>query len=591
MRQAIFPYKPETKAKFHLRPVNLDEGGTEGMTEKSSWISDGPLRNIEMGLPIYGTLPPALDPSKPSPMDNMVNVLVNRPYAKDYNKMYKGFATKYPEYDINDPDTRSFAEKQFIALNSKDLGDSLTNKSDELRFKIKEKDQPPKLSASTEASTLKRLSKTAKRPPSKFTTVIPPDAYLQTFGGAIPYFQSQVFDDDPLDLNDKPKDEGKRVTGISGPRKPVEGNQSSLIRELHFASLTNEEVEAAKEDDSPFVPLKISERPILKPDPFFKISPKDEDTCQNCLKKYFDPTVGKPFVPKNAEEDFPMELFDTETLQEVKGFALGSNANMFAGSKFFESSLSMSNDDDASVEIDPKSTLIESKQDDILFTADKLPFTRNDVAELRAFRKHWDNLVEEEKKEIDKKLINRRRMIKKTFESKEVFENYLKLLEEDCKRIHSGLIGKGKYKKKSMWEVAVKTAKKDPTALYPRREFWWRLGAYSKSCGGLKDLLEKEYVKVVRELLIDRHPVDESLFWDSLDKVSSDVLENIASLGLIEFARIVLDVPQVEFDRYLDKRHASRDIYIQTIVNSTSRETLENINKLAKGKIDVPESQ
>lgn len=587
MRQAIFPYKPDNKAKFQLRPVNLDEGGTEGMAEKSSWISDGPLRQIEMGLPIYGTLPPALDPSKPSPIDNMVNVLVNRPYAKDYNKMYKGFATKYPEYDINDPDTRSFAEKQFIALNSKDINDSLTNKTEELRFKIK--DNGPKLSASTESSTLKRRATTRQRLPPKYTTIIPPDAYLQTFGGAIPYFQSQVFEDDISDINDKPKDEGKRVTGISGPRKPVAGNQSSLIRELHFASLSNEEVEAAKTDDSPFVPLKISERPTLKPDNFFKISPEDEDTCQKCLKKYFDPTVGKPFVPKNAEQDFPPKLFDADPQQEQKAFGLGSNA-MFAGSNFFESSLSLNNDDDASVEIDPKSTLVESKQDDILFTADKLPFTRNDVAELRAFTKHWDNLVEDEKKEIDKKLINRRRMIKKTFESKEVFENYLKLLEEDCKRIHSGLIGKGKYKKKSMWEVAVKTAKKDPTALHPRREFWWRLGAYCKSCGGMKDLLEKEYVNVVRDLLINRHPVDESLFWDTLDKVSSDVLENIASLGLIEFSRIVLDVPQVEFDRYLDKRHASRDIYIQTIVNSTSRETLDNINKLAKGKIEVPES-
>ena len=154
MKQSVFPYKPKHVTNTLLRPVDLNDGGSEGNINKNAWMSDGFLKPFEMGLPVIGTLPPALDPSKPSPLDNMVNVLVNRPYISDFKKMYGGLADKYPDMPIDDPDSRSNAEKQFIMQNSKDPNDLKTN--NELKIKVQSESGRPSC-RSTLTSTSKNI--------------------------------------------------------------------------------------------------------------------------------------------------------------------------------------------------------------------------------------------------------------------------------------------------------------------------------------------------------------------------------------------------------------------------------------------------
>ena len=582
MKHSHFPYVAERRVKSVLKPANLKDAEDEINIDKNAWISDGVLKPTELGLPIFGTIPPALDPTQPSPMDNMVNILVNRPYAKDFNKMYHALAERVPDFDIMDPDTRSYAEKQFILQNSKDPAD-LSNEN-EIRIKLPNTSNKPstrvvtKTKSSLDAGRTIVKGKKREREKPKYTTVIPGDAHLQTFGGIIPYFNSQIFADDINPDDEKNDDSDKRVTGIEGERIPIKDNQASLIRELHFSTTTKEEVEQAKVDDSPFNPisLKVPAREGLVG--LYKM-PKTDNTCKKCLKKYFDPTVGRSFIPKDAEKDFPMDMFVPEKKKNQPRASLLSDQIVTSA---IEANI-------VPQDIDPNPTVLSTKGSDILFTRDNTPFTRNDIAEMRAFEKHWETLTKKQMANGKKIMAQRDKMVRETFQSQKAFENYLRLLDEDCQRVESGLLGKSKFKKHSIWEIAVKTAEYDPTALRPRREFWWRLGTFCKYKGGCSDPIEEKYILTVRKLLMDRHAVDKSLFWDALAQLPNAVLENIQALTMIEFSRITLDVDQIEFDSYIIKRNASRELYIQIVVNATSREVNERMNAIAKGPISVPD--
>ena len=87
-----------------------------------------------------------------------------------------------------------------------------------------------------------------------------------------------------------------------------------------------------------------------------------------------------------------------------------------------------------------------------------------------------------------------------------------------------------------------------------------------------------------------RHPVDASLFWDLVNDVSPAVLESVATLRLIEFCRIALEVGQQAFNNFLDEKKISPMIYNQTILNNLSKEYMDKVNQLAKGPMEVPPS-
>jgi hypothetical protein len=286
---------------------------------------------------------------------------------------------------------------------------------------------------------------------------------------------------------------------------------------------------------------------------------------QQCLKKFFDPNVGIPFVPADIALYFPLEiLLPEDTVPTPPG--------------------EEPTDEDA----DLVTRLLDTSEEDILFTKNKAPFRRSDIAAARGFTRHWDMLKEQQRERGERSLEARERAVYDAFHSREVFRTYLDLVNEDCHRIRSGVIGKSPYKTKSLWEVAAERAPNDHSGLADRRQFWWRFAAFIRYIGGISEDLEKDVLRKVRVKLMMRHPVNPSLFWDIATELSTAQLESVPVLRIIEFLRIALDISQSDFGLLLDERQISHMIYNQTILSNMSREYLDRINQIAKGPIEVP---
>ena len=546
----------------HLRKmkqtVPLDSKGCEIQMNPNAWISDGPLRMIEKGLPIIGTIPPALDPNKKSPMDNFVNVLVERPYMKSMKKMYGELMEKNPDIDMNDPNNLSNYEKQFIAENSREEGEKIMK-----------------------ATTLKLNVKDANgNVQAKVVNTIPLSAHLYTFGGAIPYFDSTIFAEEEYQRQ-APETEKKNRTGIYGPKESNGLDASSYIRDIHYSCLSEEEIEEQKKIKDPSSePVDISYNWKLKPsEPFSKVAKKEEQTIKGCLHTYFNPT-GKPFVPIGVEKYFPLNLLKTEKRRK----SVNTTALETVDTESSITSL------DPSEEMDPRSKLISTDDEDVLFTRSKTLLRRNEIATLRAFNCHWDNMQKKEEMKRKSALAKRNKAVEKAFQSKEVMDTYLKLLDEDCERISSGLIGKSPYKHKSMWEVANEKAPKDPSSLGIRMEFWWRYATFVREIGGIHDDFDKEVSMTLRKELMENHPVDRTLFFDVLAKISDECFVSVSSLKVMEFIRIAFKVEQAAFQNVFDQRNVSKLIYSQTILTNLPAENAEAMKRISKMKIEVPDT-
>jgi hypothetical protein len=240
-------------------------------------------------------------------------------------------------------------------------------------------------------------------------------------------------------------------------------------------------------------------------------------------------------------------------------------------------------------EPDSGTTLLNTSDEDVLFTKDKAPFTRADISTVRAFERHWDELKLRQRDRAARSLEERRRLVHQAFHSKEVFRTYLKLVDEDCRRIRSGVIGKSPYKTTSLWQVAHETAPNDHSGLADRRTYWWRFTAFVRYVGGITEPLETEIVKILRVKLMLRHPISSRLFWDIVGDLPLAAFESVSALRLIEFIRVSLDAGQQEFGLFLDDHKVSHMIYNQTILSNMSKEFVDKMMLIARGPIDVPE--
>jgi hypothetical protein len=162
-------------------------------------------------------------------------------------------------------------------------------------------------------------------------------------------------------------------------------------------------------------------------------------------------------------------------------------------------------------------------------------------------------------------------------------------VEQDCKRMRSGLIGKSQFKRKSIWKTAGERAPPDHGGLSERRALWWRFCAFVRFVGGIDETLEKHFARMVRVKLMLRHQVDPTFFWDVVKEVPQASFESVSVLKLIEFLRVALDVGQQEFVIFLEEQKVAQLMYGQTIKNNMSREYLDRQQAIAKGPIDVPE--
>jgi hypothetical protein len=505
----------------------MEDEGSESRVTQYAWISDGPVRPVESGLPRnpYNT-----ERSR----STLIRFIVDRPYVKEFNHRYSALAARHPEYDLADPDMMSHYEKQLIAQHA---ADTAATRSVDLNFRVPGTQQK--------------------------STKIPLDAHLHTWGGAIPYLETEIFPEDEMDVAERRPPRIRRSTGISGPMDTSAPNMVGIIRPLRFRSLPKAEAhDRALSRDDPTQPL-IFQPPGKR---FLSAVKTTADaTVEQCVKRFFDPDVGIPFVPADVAKYFPLELLLPQ-----------------------EASPESEDDVAADEEAEPGTTLLDTSDQDVLFTKNKAPFTRADVSAARAFTRHWDHLKERQRVRADRALAARDRTVREAFHGRTVFKTYLELLEEDCKRIRSGVIGKSPYKGKSLWEVAAERAPNDHSGLAERREFWWRFAAFVRFIGGIVEDLEKDVVRRLRVKLMVRHPVTAALFWEVARELPAPALESVPALRLIEFTRMLLDVGQPEFGLFLDERNISHMIYNQTILSNMSREYVDKLNQIAKGPIDVP---
>ena len=575
MKRSVFPFRQTGSRILDLKPFKLEDKRSEVQVSKFGWLTDGKVLPIEEGLPVYSLPPPPSDLQKRNPMYSLIHLIEDKPYLKKFQKDYGELASRHPEYDLSDPDMMSHYEKQLIT----DYYTKLQEQQAKMHEDVDEIGKSPK----NLLEDLK-IRVTDDNGNSVVTSKIPADAHLYTWGNALPYFDGGLFNvEDPSVAKKKPVKEKLR-TGIHGPQDLHAQDESAIIREVNFRTLKKKPENLALAKDSPYRPLRFRS-PALRANSTIASMPsrKPNSTVKQYIKKYFDPEVGIPFVPADVGQYFPVDLLIPEEIP-----IQNLSQNYIESSRAFLQTQGISLDPDPEEECDPKSTLLDTTDEDVLFTAGKAPFTRSEIARIREFGNHWDDLKIKQKQKAQSALAKRESMIKQTFQSKEIFEKYLHLLDEDCKRIQSGVLGKSQYKHKSLWEVAVETAKLDHSGLKERREFWWRFCAFVRFNGGIKEHYEKEFVKTLRIQLMVQHPVKKSLFWDVINEIDPVSFESVATLKLIEFCRLFLSVSQPEFGAFLDNHKISPMIYNQACINNASRDYADKTNSIAFGPIEVP---
>jgi hypothetical protein len=539
LRKARFPYHAPKSRAQHLRPVKMEDEGTEGKVARLGWLSDGEIRDSELGLPLSGPGGP-----RRAPADTLMAMLIDKPYVKAFNRTYGALAAQHPEYDLQDPDMMSNYEKQLVSAYSADQ--AAQSRANELRILVR--------------GAPARCAK------------IPLDAHLHTWGGAIPYLANDIFpEDDGAAAPPKPARWRPR-TGVHGDVNATAPDQAAIIRPVQFRSLAEAEAkDTALSRDCATTPLIFPPGGRRTESRLIDLPGQTRDpTVSQCVKRFFDPSVGIPFVPADVALYFPVALLVPEPPLEVEADDLVL---------------------DAQPEPEPPTTLLNTSQEDVLFTKNKAPFTRADISSVRAFGRHWDRLKMRKHDQAVRAMRDREKLIKQTFHSKTRLETTLGLIEQDCQRIRSGLLGKGAFKHKSIWQTALANAPPDHSGLEERRELWWRFCAFVRFVGGIQEELEKDFVRLIRLKLMLRHQVDMTLFWDIVKEVPPAALESVAVLRLVEFVRLVLNVDRDEFCDFFADMKVAQIMYSQTIMTNQSKEFLDKQLQIARAPIAVPESE
>jgi hypothetical protein len=138
-----------------------------------------------------------------------MHLLVDKPYVKEFHRDYGALAERHPEYDLTDPDMMSHYEKHLVVQYSPD---ATAARAGELNVRV--------------------------RGTSQKTTRIPLDAHLHTWGGAIPYLETDIFPDDEMYVAEPRPRKQRPVTGITGPVYCRATDLSSIIRPIKFRTLS-----------------------------------------------------------------------------------------------------------------------------------------------------------------------------------------------------------------------------------------------------------------------------------------------------------------------------------------------------------------
>lgn len=121
---------------------------------------------------------------------------------------------------------------------------------------------------------------------------------------------------------------------------------------------------------------------------------------------------------------------------------------------------------------DVPSTLIDPTKDDIFWTKNKVPFTREDINHIFSWQIQNDAIMTMVDEKRQKKLDEREKALMTTLESKKAFEHAIDLVDKECERIVKVGPGKSEKNKQSFWIKAAKYAKNDKSSLQYRKKKW-----------------------------------------------------------------------------------------------------------------------
>lgn len=319
-------------------------------------------------------------------------------------------------------------------------------------------------------------------------------------------------------------------TGIS-KKVDLNGNLIDCMGKLQLKSVQGtEEID----DDNPFPIIPRRQQTIGIP------KRSESQIVKVNMKKVFRPN-SRPFTEIDNEHDFPMTIFKVDKFKP----------------SFSRQQLELQQKPQKH-----ESLLIDLSSQDVFWTKEKVPFTREEVGMLKKFREQCKNKTLEANKRRKEVMNERQKAISKTFQSRKAFEKEVEITEQVCRRTMTLPPGKGEEHFLS-WTEAAKEAKSDPSSLPYRKKAWEKLGVLIKEIGGLKPGNSEYLIQTFRRLLLSGEPISSSTLFDTLLVLDRGEFADTETAMTIEALREACGVSSDELIKWMESRNCPTEIMVE----------------------------
>lgn len=563
-----FPYSPKSiQIKQVSRRIDSTKHGIERPIERYGWMSDGPLKAIEKGLPlIFG-----------SPISHSFDDVEKS--QKKLLEFEMRFHNEKPEDE--DDDVLIFGNEEedgnFENENNQRFQVANEIKMKELEERILRKNQKIRNREGNSTGITRALENPSCDPSINI---------IDTIGG-IKFHSVKQQIKKPLDIHPFYRSQHE-------PKKKVQNKstvpmiQQQLKRVFHHGSPPFENID--KPEDFPtkttLPKIQVNQNKRAKSD--LRSSP-------NLLNRHMKMTRVYSKNIHSAKQLLPLASLDSkdsseerkndEEINELKKF-LFDNDN--TGNRH--------NKNDVDWENMP-STLIDSTVDDVFWTKNCTPFTRNDINEIYSWQTRNDGIMNQIDEKRKKMLEKRQRAITTTFQSRKAFDKAIELCDQECDLI--GSLGPGKNvgkSRQSFWVRAAEYAKYDNSSLIYRKKKWkefinqikryYPLLARNKtdemtlsslarksdetdlvdeSCG--LSTIQIAFIKRYKNEIMKGLPIDSTTFWNVIEPFDSMDFTHTEFCILVEILRTQFNLQKCEIIQYLDEKEFPTYFY-QLAANS-----------------------
>jgi hypothetical protein len=219
-----------------------------------------------------------------------------------------------------------------------------------------------------------------------------------------------------------------------------------------------------------------------------------------------------------------------------------------------------------------QSILVDPKEYDIFWTKHTVPFTREEVEKMEAWRRRRQEAQNRNDARTREILERRERAIARTFQSRLAFEKELELTDRECDKVTNLGLGKGTRGRLSTWEKAALAAASDPSSLPCRMALWERFVAQVAAYGWITTEAQDKVAKTFRRQLLSGCVVNKQLFWDSISVLDEQEFISRELMIVIECLRDDIGVLQEEWLEYMEKKMYPTQFYFLALDEIEIRE-------------------